>query len=63
MQYLKEIPGIILALCLGVRLVEQAEHGDKDLKTFRNDPCLQLLIEEELLEDADSHQAEVSVAE
>ena len=62
MENFEEISGIILALLLSIGLIKQAKHGDKDLKTLRNDAALQFCVEEELLQDADGDQTEVAVA-
>jgi len=62
-QDLKELPDVLLAVCVCVRLVEELEHADEDVEALRNDTLLEFRVEEEPPEDLDGGLAEVAVAQ
>ena len=59
---LEELANIGLAVRITVRLIEQLESLDKDLEALLDNSGLHELVAEELLEDLDARDAEVSVA-
>ena len=63
MQQLQKFLDILLAIAVRVRLVQQAQHLDEYVQAGEDHLVLHLLIEEELLEDADRRHAELAVAQ
>jgi hypothetical protein len=59
---LEELANIGLAVCVTVRLIEQLESLDKDFEALLDNRGLHELVAEELFEDLDARDAEVSVA-
>ena len=63
MEEFEEFPNVLLAVVVTVWLIEQLKGLDENLKAFLDDRGLHSLVAEELLEDLDRGNAEVSVAE
>jgi hypothetical protein len=57
----EEFPHVLLAVVVTVWLIEQLKGLDENLKAFLDDRGLHSLVAEELLEDLDRGNAEVSV--
>lgn len=63
MEEFEEFSNVLLAVVVTVWLIEQLKGLDENLKAFLDDRGLHSLVAEELLEDLDRGNAEVSVAE
>ena len=63
MEEFEEFPNVLLAVVVTVWLIEQLKGLDENLQAFLDDRGLHSLVAEELLEDLDRGNAEVSVAE
>jgi hypothetical protein len=59
----EEFSNVLLAVVVTVWLIEQLKGLDENLQAFLDDRGLHSLVAEELLEDLDRGNAEVSVAE
>lgn len=62
MEEFQEFLGVLLAVTIGVWLVDQLEGLDEDLQTFFQDVRLHDGVTEELLKDLNGSVAKVSVA-
>lgn len=63
MEEFEEFPNVLLAVVVTVWLIEQLKGLDENLQALLDDCGLHSLVAEELLEDLDRGNAEVSVAE